>query len=308
MYKTKKNKALLILWKILLFLGLLLLFYFQWDKIKWSDQKGISLVSPLALLGSILLIPLNVGIEKIKWKLTLKQSKIASDPSTINASFYAGWVSGLLTPNMLGNFIGRMYYFQKSERIIIILQTLIANFAQFIPSILFGLIALLFLQKLPTQNDLSEIQILLVSLSLLFILALYFNLHHLPFQKIHKANWLKRLAQILKSSLGFRTKLLLWSILRHLIFTTQFFLMLNAFQNAWEWDHYLWIWQLYLWSTLTPSLFIGKLMVRESLAVWIFTQVGLMGFPILISSLLIWTGNVLLPGIFGLFFIKKTKE
>ena len=61
----------------------------------------------------------------------------------IRNSFFAGLITGLLTPNMVGNFVGRLYYFHKDSRLAITSLTLVSNYAQFIVTLTLGTISVI---------------------------------------------------------------------------------------------------------------------------------------------------------------------
>ena len=93
-------------------------------------------------------MPLNWCFEWLKWKEVVRFS---GDKPTIQQryhSFWAGIVSGMLTPNMLGNFLGRIYYFKRTVRFIITYLTLLGSFSQFLITIL---------SKILSNNELSNI-------------------------------------------------------------------------------------------------------------------------------------------------------
>ena len=62
------------------------------------------------------------------------------------------------------------------------------------------------------------------------------------------------------------------STLRHAVFTLQFYLVLIAFGVETSFELIFWIWQVYFWVTLSPSLLLGKIGIRESIAVIILSQ------------------------------------
>lgn len=269
----------------------------NWDSISFENSN------PVWLIISILLIPLNWFVEWKKWSLTLTYAEISADSDIKKHSFFAGIVTGMLTPNMLGNFLGRIYYFQRSERISIIVLTLLGNFSQFVVSILIGIISILILQKLPIEMELSWILPGLVGIAFIVIL-IYFN-----FELLFK--WFKGKAKVfhlirnLKNRRSFRWKLLLYSFLRHSIFTLQFIFVLGFFGEDISIDNILWVWQYYLWVTLAPSIFLGKLAVRETVAIWVLSVIGMSDLVVILSSLIIWTFNLLIPTLLSLFLIKR---
>jgi hypothetical protein len=60
-----------------------------------------------------------------------------------------------------------------------------------------------------------------------------------------------------------------------------------------------------LWVTISPSLFLGKLAIRESISLWVLTVAGYQQQPILIASFSVWIINLFIPTIFAIFIAKK---
>lgn len=279
-------------------------FYFQFIKIDWSKEK-IQLIHPFFLFLTLLLVPINWCLEWIKWVITLNVAEVQTTQKIKLNAFFAGIITGMLTPNMLGNFIGRIYYFERRNRISLIVLTLVSNYAQFIASIVFGIIGILILGKIPIDFEINKFYFLLIVIGLVVILF-YFNFEWLLI-------FLKRKVRIyvlirnIKRRRMYRWKILLLSFLRHGIFTLQFSFMLHAFGENLSLENVFWIWQVYLWVTIAPSLILGKLAIRESIAIWVLTLAGMGELTVLISSFLIWTFNLLLPTIIGLFICKEKR-
>jgi hypothetical protein len=251
----------------------------------------------------LLLVPVNWFFEWRKWLLTLSVVDVYAKPATKIHAFFAGIVTGMLTPNMLGNFIGRIYYFDRNHRIALVVLTLVTNYAQFIASVFLGIIALLILHKSPWDLDIAQLNWVFISLAIFFLL-IYFNFEWV-FKYIKRKTRMYLLIRNLQRRRAFRWKILGLSMLRHAVFTLQFSLMLSAFGEDFSFQNMLWIWQFYLWLTLAPSLFLGKLAIRESVAIWVLTAAGMGELTIVISSFLIWVFNLLLPTVIGLFIFKR---
>ena len=279
-------------------------FYFQFIKIDWGKEK-IQLIHPFYLILTLLLVPINWLIEWLKWVITLKVAEVQTTQKIKLNAFFAGIITGMLTPNMLGNFIGRIYYFDRRNRISLIVLTLVSNYAQFIASIVFGIIGILILGKIPIDLEIDQFNFILIAIGVI-VSVFYFN-----FEWFFK--FLKRKARIhllirnIKRRRMYRWKILLLSFLRHGIFTLQFSFMLHAFGENLSLENVFWIWQVYLWVTIAPSLLLGKLAIRESIAIWVLTLAGMGELTVLISSFLIWTFNLLLPTIIGLFICKEKR-
>lgn len=298
----KKQKTIFIFLKLILLLVVIFFFYFQFKKINWSNQT-IYVENPFFLLLVLLLVPVNWFFEWRKWLLTLSVVDVYAKPATKTHAFFAGIVTGMLTPNMLGNFIGRIYYFDRNHRIALVVLTLVTNYAQFIASVFLGIIALLILHKSPWDLDIAQLNWVFIALAIFFLL-IYFNFEWV-FKYLKRKTRMYLLIRNLQRRRAFRWKILGLSMLRHAVFTLQFSLMLSAFGEDFSFQNMLWIWQFYLWLTLAPSLFLGKLAIRESVAIWVLAAAGMGELTIVISSFLIWVFNLLLPTVIGLFIFKR---
>ncbi len=84
--------------------------------------------------------------------------------------------------------------------------------------------------------------------------------------------------------------------------------MLHAFGVEWNFYLITAIWQVYLLTMLVPSLFLGKIGVRESIALLVLSSLGINEVSILVASTLIWLINTLSPALVGLVICRKRRE
>lgn len=298
MYKTIKNSPILLLFVKLIFTGIVLaIFYTQLKKIDWKDLHAISIVQPISLVCALLLSFVNQFLEYRKWKATL--TFLEESTQTVQ-SYLAGVLTGFLTPSLLGNFIGRMYYYPRKKRTQIIVLTLLGNGAQFIASISFGLLAVALLGQEQLQIPRFNSGIALGVIALMLLVFFLFDKSPVPIQK-----WETKIIPLLVGTEKLRFKILLFSLLRYLVFSIQYSLLFHAFGISFSRDLVLWVWQIYFWSTLAPSLWLGKLFIRESIALWILLPI--IGHPeiILLSSISLWVINHGVTALIALPFFKK---
>lgn len=275
-------------------------------KVEWDNWQKLELRHPLFVLFSFLLVFLNWFLEWKKWKITLNIIKTETTQQTNFRAFMAGITTGLVTPNMLGNFLGRMYYFKRYLRPSIILLTLLSNFSQFIASIFFGFLSFLFLQETPLGIDNIGVGLTLF-LFIFFLLIFYFFFEKIKWPYLKKKKSYSKMVSLIKFNKTYKLQVLSLSLLRHFVFTFQFWLMFNAFEDALNTDSFLWIWQIFLWTTLIPSLWFGKLVIRESIALLVLVSVGYGQVEILTTSILIWVINLAIPALVGLFICNQKK-
>lgn len=293
--------------KILLFFSVIWLFSNQVKRITWEEWNTVEIQHFPLLLLVIGLVFVNWGLEYVKWNLLLKTAQISSNQPQKVKAFLAGILTGLLTPNLLGNFIGRLFYFQRRDRSAIILLTLFSNGAQFLASILFGIIAISWL-GFPEKIGASVTTFYgFVSFFLLLLIVFaYFYFEHLAIIRSRKQ--FQKLALLFKNDTLFRFKLLLLSLLRHLVFSIQYVLVLKSVGISVDLSWMGWIWQVFFWSTLVPSLWMGKLFVRESIALLVLAPLTTNSALVLISSISLWILNQAIPALIGIPFLGKKKS
>lgn len=299
---TKYKRSFFYLLKILLFF---VFAYFLYRQLEKSDVQlsNIKVTNWFSLFVATSLMPLNWFIEFLKWKLVLKNLKLDVDQKIVKNSFLSGIIAGMLTPNMQGNFLGRIYYYEKEHRLSLSYLTIISNFSQFICSVVGGALIILLYKSSVLDFKLSAYFFLL--LIVILSILLYFQ-HELIFRKIGRffSKW-----DGLKSfvSISLLLTFLSLSLLRYLIFGLQFYLMLNAFGIEFYPEVFLHIFEYYFWVTLAPSLFFGKFLVRDSIAVWVLGK-SMAISSVLSASLSIWFLNLFIPTMIALVFIRKSSK
>lgn len=299
MIKTNKNSGVNFkLVKIILAIAVGVVCFYQINKLNFNAINTITSIHYLPLLFVLILVLPNYWTEYKKWEIILRSVDRNVSVATKIQSFFAGIITGMITPNMQGNFIGRIYYFPRKMRLSITLLTLTANLGQFCVTIILGIGALLLIGT-------NHMYVwLLPSLLVIITLIFYFRFENITFFR-EKFKWYKQIRELLQQHHSLRPNILLLSLIRHFIFSLQFLLALHAFGAEMNWHTYCLIWELYLWTTLSPSLIFGKLFVRESIALWVFAGISLPEWNIVAASFSIWVINLLLPTLIGLFICKK---
>jgi MFS family permease len=300
----KKHKIFFLIIKMILLLGVGYLLCLQLRKVELQDWYSLRLKTPSFAVLSFLLVVVNWFFEWRKWELTLSKLVTSTTQKTNFKAFLAGITTGIVTPSMLGNFLGRMYYFKRNLRGRIILLTLLSNFSQFIASIFFGFLSFLFLRETPLGIDNFFVGIILSTFTIL-LLIFYFYFDKIKSRFFQKKRSYKSVLEIIGRHKTFRIRLLGLSLVRHFVFTLQFWLLFNAFEDAFNLDTFFWIWQIFLWTTLMPSLWFGKLMIRESIALLVLGAIGYGQVEILTSSILIWLINLAFPALIGVFICRQ---
>ena len=260
---------------------LVALFFYYKPKINFSV---IPTTFQLTFWIGILIMPINWLLEFVKWRVVLKNLELPENKARI--SFASGVISEFLIPGIPSNFIGRIFFYEKEERLKLSAWIQVTNLAQFLITLTFGLISMLYLNLSLSTNSIYFISCF-AFLIVVFLVLIKFKIINLP-------KGIELLA-LKKSDLKPIILLLLLSLLRFLIFSLQFGLILHSFSLAFDFQLFTFIWISYLFVSFSPSMFLGNLVIRESVTVSVFQLGNYPVFPVLYAAFFIWLVNNFLP-------------
>ncbi len=281
-----------ILDKLKLVLKISISIYALWFISHQDFNLNFSLDKTLQIWSILLIFSiLNWFFEIKKWQFLAGNIQ--------NISFYTAFKQSLIsfswalvTPNRIGEYGAKAYFYKALHRKNILGLIFIGNLSQLFTTIIFGIIAVIFLN----QNDyflkkiISDKIWFIVLLSIISIVFLYIIYKKVSIEFI--INF-----KLLKNSF-------FYSVLRYLAFSTQFFLLYwivekhgNLFQilNA--------IYLTYLLASLVPVLTYTDWAVKGGIATWVFSKLGLsITFIIQIVGIM-WIFNFIIPFILGILFM-----
>jgi hypothetical protein len=308
----KVRKSFWILVKAMVFIAIIYIFYLQLKGFDFKTYSKSLKYDYVLITLAILLMPLNWLMEFFKWKVIV-QSITQVKSSKLTHSMLSGISTGMVTPNRIGNFIGRMVYFPSRYRWVLSLGTLYANAAQFMASII-PLLLLFFIIPSNREFDhinqyLSNINIFWISFVILIFLLIYMLVPRFATVKFKSINRLSNSLVLFQKSFKHKGMVLLFlSEVRFLIYSIQFYLLLIGFGADASANLFFAILLMYFFITLTPSLLFGKILIRENYALFFLSPFIENDLIILSASLFIWLLNLALPALIGLFFLLKSKH
>jgi len=106
------------------------------------------------MIGVLLLMIVNWGLEAVKWKLSVQQIQQVSLGKAFRAVL-SGVSFSVSTPNRVGEYLGRVLYMDDGNRLKAISLTIMGSISQLMITLVAGLISLFFL-----RDTLSEHQLL----------------------------------------------------------------------------------------------------------------------------------------------------
>jgi hypothetical protein len=267
----------------------------------------------------VLMMLMNWLVESLKWQFMIRKIEEISVFTSIRAVF-SGITISSFTPNRIGEYGGRVFCLEKSDRIQAVFITVLGSMAQLLTTILFGSISFLILYKSFLQDNTMllffNIKISLFSFLILFFFNLvflffYFNASFLV-KHIGKYKYFEFLNKYINviSLYSYKDLMiaLLYSIFRYLIFSFQFLILLHVFDvDISFFESIFSVMLVFFFITLTPTITIAEIGVRGSVALFVFGIFSSNVIGILSATFLLWIINLIIPAIIGSFFIFSLK-
>lgn len=291
---------------------------FIYREVQLKDQDtdlsfGISVLADhlhiLFILISMMM--LNWGLEAYKWRILVKPIEQISHWKSLKAVF-SGITIALFTPNRVGEYGGRVFHLKKADRIDAVLLTIVGSYAQLVVTLVTGILATIF--YLPTYVGLGPVSpmqynligLLMLGLTILLVI-LFLNTRLLT----TIINWLpipekyRHYSKVFEyHSSATLWKVFLASLGRYIVFTAQFFLLLQLFDVEIDYlNAMMMISMTYFVMTAVPTIAITELGVRGSMAVYFIGMLSANLKSIFMASSMLWLINLAVPALIGVLFI-----
>ncbi len=319
-----KRKALKA-WRMLLNLGIFsLLAFFIFKQGFATDQQSRqwnALLSKLSdpynglfFLLALLLVPVNWGIESLKWQILLKPLARVNFKNSL-FQVLTGVTAGFISPNRIGEHFGRIWPLRADLRLAAFSNNVRGSFAQVIVTMLFGLIGLFFLldqNQLILPDWIVPPSLILGSFGLLGFLSLFLFwqrlIEKLP-KRLLKTKW-GELTSTSGGELRFSDQINLigLSMIRYLVYCTQYLLICKGMGMDFQSAIYCSIPMIFFYQTLSPGLALVDLGIRGNLAVWFLSPFCSEPILALAAALTIWLINLVLPAIAGSFLMLSARS
>ena len=286
---------------------------FDLDQILVKLQENYIVVTVV-----ILMMFLNWFLESLKWRFLISKIEKVSIKRSIRAIF-SGITISAFTPNRVGEYGGRVFCLEKADRIKGVLITVIGSMAQLVTTIVFGSIGILLLPNLMPEFDslLSNIvfayPIMLFLLILLNVLLVTLFLNASVFSVVlSKIKFFRKFKKYNEVFSFYNSsellEILLYSVGRYIVFTTQFFILLQVFDVQIGYvDAMILITTMLLVISIIPTIAITEIGIRGSVALFLFGLVSVNAVGILSATFVMWVINLLLPALIGTIFIFSLK-
>lgn len=305
-YKTKQFFFVLI--KLSIVVAAFYFIYYKLAKnahLNFNDFIRFSLKNDALSIKNIFfllfLTVFNWFFEILKWqKLVFSIKKIAFK-NAMEQSLGA-LTASLFTPNRIGEYGAKAVFYTKNFRKRILLINLISNSLQMIVTTFFGIIGLsFFFQKYHVKVNFSTLNFILIIGIILIAIGYVFRNKTLTIKGF-------QIKKIINYVTHFQKKLIfigfVFSLIRYLIFSFQFYFLLYIFGIDISYLNAMCvISSMYFLASILPSIFIFDVIIKGSVAVYLFSFLNVNELTVLTVVTFMWLLNFVLPSIIGSYYV-----
>lgn len=310
MYNSLSYKSKQFFW---LFTKLSIVFgcgFFIYNKLKHNNQlnfsdfyQNLTQNNVFSIQNSLFLLFmsfLNWFLEIRKWQTLVSFLRKINFKSAAKQSL-AALTTSLITPNRIGEYGAKSVYFYKNERKKILNLNLIGNLHQLFATVFFGFLGLLYLVTTKNINlKIKNYYYIIIFFIVITVLFLVFK------NLISNKNIFKNYS--IKITLNQHIKISVFSFLRYLIFSHQFYFLLVIFKIDISYITAISaISSMYVISSFIPMLSLFDVILKGTVAIFIFNFFNVNSITILSITTIMWILNFVIPAIIGSYFVLTFK-
>ena len=309
--------------KLLKLLIVLALAYILYEQV-WSRKdveelwrtflESLTWTRAVYFAAAVLLIPFNWAFETLKWKNLIKTIEHLSFWRAYQAVL-AGVTFSVFTPNRIGEYAGRILFVKAENNWKAVVATLVGSFSQLLVLLSMGLLGLLFFagQRLAMEWYVLWSILFFGILGIALMLFCFYNIDlvvtiakRFPFAD-YLRNYVKHLAVLRNYTTETLSRVLIYSFLRYLTYSLQYYLMLLYFGiEVPLLAGMASIASIFLLQTSIPLPPIMGLLMRGDIAIYVWGPFCENEISILAATFSLWLINMILPAMLGTIFIINT--
>lgn len=283
---------------------------FTSEKLSAISESLKNPISYILLICCLIFMPINWGIESYKWQLITAPI----EPISLNRAYksvLAGLCIGNLAPGRATEFLAKILFFKKEHRPTITLLHFANGMFQLSVTILFGILSVFvfYQDSIDTSNTKSMLVgilcIIVISVFIFFITRFHY-IQKFIVKKFERS--FGKHAEPYKFTRPIILKLFLLSVIRYLVFTFQFILIIKLFHSEFLSSYTIaGICIYFMLTTILPMISFVEAAIRSAIALIVFSGTGIPEIALVITAVLLWMINVVVPSIMGYFVIVREK-
>ena len=268
------------------------------------SNKGVFSLNTVIFL--LVLTGFNWFFEILKWQQLVSSLQKISFKKSMEQCLGSLTLS-LLTPNRIGEYGAKALYFKSAFRKRVLFINLISNLLQMFVTVVFGITGTLWLSQSQNLHIFSFKFIIILLIGILFCALVIFIIRQTNI-KIREFS----LEKIKLFLFHFPEKSIMLgvilSLFRYLIFSFQFYYLLLLFGVEISYlEAMKLITSMYFLASIIPSIFLFDVVIKGSVALYLFSLIGINELVILSIVTCMWILNFVTPSIIGSFYVLHFK-
>ena len=261
--------------------------------------RNITYSQCVGLIVILLLFPVNYLLEALKWKVSISGIANISLRSAIISTF-VGNVGAIITPNRLGDYPVRATYLGLKNKVEAVMLGMIGSAMLSLVIVVFGVFALIhYISAFGIQivnKYYFYLLFLIISSAFVLILLLPFVMSKIHFEKIRNKYLYNFFSEMSKMNYSMLLKITLLSLLRYVVFFSQYAIILSFFSSQITIVNALLVIPIvYLFTTITPTISASEAATRAGYALLLFEPMGVAAPAVIIATLFLWIVNNGIP-------------
>lgn len=295
----KAKQFLLLIIKLLI---VSIALFYIYNQLQGDKSLNWNIVSNYLSFQSISILigfsTVNWVLEIFKWKHLVSSFKEITFFEAMKQSL-GSLTASIFTPNRIGEYGAKVLFFPKENSKQIVLLNFIGNSSQMFVTTFFGVIGILII-GLNFQVSYWIIFGFFITVFLFLFLFKNVEIYGFSIQKL--------VQKITSFSFDFHRKNLFYSVLRYLIFSSQFCFLLLIFDIEITFKiAFGTIFSMYLLASIIPSIHLMDVAIKGSVAVYLFGLIEVESWKIIAITSLMWIFNLVLPVLLGSYFVLRFK-
>lgn len=269
------------------------------------------------VIGAVLLMLINWGLEAVKWQLSVRPVQVVSFQTAFKA-ILSGVSVAISTPYRVGEYLGRILYMKEGNKLKAVSLTVVGSISQLMVTLAMGLMGLWLMSgRLAQQDILSPLWIKMIGSGVCMVLVIltlfYFKLSWLvrridQIPAVKKFTWLIDALENFNATILFR--LLSLSVIRFLVFILQYYLLFQFFGVTITWgETLLSVSLMFLVMAVVPTIALfTDLGLKGEVSLKLIGLFSVNGLGITLTTISIWLINLVIPALAGSLLILSVKK
>lgn len=271
----------------------------NWDSFNETLDRNFSALSILILLAFAFV---NRFLEIVKWQNLIssfmKISLFESAKQVLGAL-----TAAIFTPNGIGEYGAKALFYEKQYSRKVIFLNLLCNGAQMVITIIFGILGLLYFNSQYNIVGAKVIFWILLVSGLVFFMA--FLMRKITIKGYSFEKTMRKISEIPKA---INRKNMFLALCRYVVFSHQYYFILVIFNVELPYLTLMaTICSIYFLASSLPTFQFVDFAVKGGVAIYFFGLLGVNEWIPVFATTMIWLLNVVLPVIFGSYFVISFK-